>query len=63
MYEGERLRRGGCRQVKEEKIPYSVFQNVFGVCKTCLNPHIHYLSLESNIRNLTIGKKNGLKRI
>lgn len=45
------------------KIPYSVFQNVFGVCKTCLNPHICYLSLESNIWKLATGKKNGLKSI
>lgn len=25
MYEGKRLRRGGCRQVKAEKIPYFCF--------------------------------------
>lgn len=56
MYEGERLRREGCRQVKEEKIPYTIFQNVFGVIKTCLNTHTHYLSLEPNIQKLAIGK-------
>lgn len=63
MYEGERLRREGCRQVKEEKIPYTIFQNVFGVIKTCLNAHTHYLSLEPNIQKLAIGKWNGLKSI
>lgn len=61
MYESESLRRGGCRQAKEIKIPYSIFQNVFGVCKRSLNARIHYLSLESNIHKLAIAKKNGPK--
>lgn len=62
MHEGKRLRRGGCRQMKGEKFPYFCFSE-FGVCKTHLNPHICYLSLESNIWILALSKNDNLKSI
>jgi len=59
MCEGERLRRGGCRQVKGEKIPYFCFSERIWRVQNTPEPS-RYPSLESNIWKLAIGRRNGL---